>query len=74
MLRDGVEDRDYIRLLKRMLPKRITNKHLREAAALSKVPDSLVETQYNMSGDIRQLLQRRKRIADAIEGLMTWVK
>jgi hypothetical protein len=74
MLRDGVEDRQYFHLLKqaaRRAGDRIPTSLRERAAALSKVPDSIARTQYEMSGDVQRLLSRRVQIADAIEALLS---
>ena len=72
MLRDGVEDRQYFHLLKqkaRRAGDRIPTSLRDRAAALSKVPDSIARTQYEMSGDVQRLLARRVQIADVIEAI-----
>lgn len=72
MLRDGVEDRQYFHLLKqkaRRAGDRIPTSLRDRAAALSKVPDSIARTQYEMSGDVHLLLSRRVQIADVIEAI-----
>ena len=72
MLRDGVEDRQYFHLLKqkaRRAGDRIPTSLRDRAAALSKVPDSIARTQYEMSGDVQRLLARRVQIANVIEAI-----
>ena len=74
MLRDGVEDREYFHLLKEFTAreKKNSRSRLRErATALTVVPDSLVRTQYDMSGDVQQLLSRRTQMADVIEAIQS---
>ena len=77
MLRDGVEDRDYLFRLKQLVARSarrvgqgLSAKTHAEAKALTRVPDALVSSQYDMSGDVDLLLERRRRIADAIEVLI----
>lgn len=76
MLRDGVEDREYLFLLGQLTDKlaaaaRTDAKHqlLAEARALAEIPDELVQTQWQMTRDADMLLERRAAIADMIERL-----
>ena len=77
MLRDGVEDRDYLFRLKQLVTRsagrvgrRLPAEVYSRAKALTVVPDALVRSQYDMSGDVGLLLERRRHIADAIEALI----
>ena len=77
MLRDGVEDRDYLFRLKQLVTRSAdrvgqglpAEGHSR-AKALTRVPDALVRSQYDMSGEVGLLLERRRHIADSIEALI----
>ena len=62
---------DRIRCLpnERMVKKEQCLRGRDRAAALSKVPDSIARTQYEMSGDVQRLLARRVQIADVIEAI-----
>ena len=78
MLRDGVEAREYFHLLKQRLarrPKGANDAAGREwidrARELVTVPDTLVRSQYEMSGDVQLLLARRAQMAAAIEALVS---
>jgi len=77
LLRDGIEDREYLRTLRELtsaLSAKKTGGDVKEgllarARQLAEVPDGLVETQFKMTGDVGRLLERRDRIADTIERL-----
>jgi hypothetical protein len=76
MLRDGIEDREYIFLLKELTSQLAatakTDAHrqlLRQAEQLASIPDELVKTQFVMTHDIDKLLSRRAQIADMVEQL-----
>ena len=76
MLRDGVEDREYIHLLKELTEKYARSAPgeagaalLAQARKLAEIPDDLVETQFRMTRDPQKLLDRRRDIADLIEAL-----
>jgi len=76
MLRDGTEDREYLHLLKQLAhqfaPRTQSDsekKLLSEAQSLIQVPDEIVKTQFEMTRDIRLLMQRRSQIARTIERL-----
>ena len=78
MLRDGVEDRDYLFRLKQLVTqtaghigKGLTADVHSRAKTLTGVPDALVHSQYDMSGEVSLLLEQRRHIADAIEALTT---
>ncbi|HAA70218.1 MAG TPA: hypothetical protein DCE55_13860 [Planctomycetaceae bacterium] len=78
MLRDGVEDRDYLFRLKQLVTqtaghvgKGLTAEVHSRAKTLTGVPAALVHSQYDMSGEVSLLLEQRRHIADAIEALTT---
>ena len=79
MLRDGIEDREYIYRLKQLTAK-LTEKNkstdavkvlLSKGKELAQVPDDLIETQFKMTHDVGKLLKRRAEIADMIEQLQS---
>ncbi len=76
MLRDGIEDREYIFLLKKLTSQLATTAKtgalrqlLRQAKQLAFVPDELIETQFKMTSEVTKLLARRAKIAGMIEKL-----
>ena len=76
MLRDGIEDREYIyRLKEQTQALEVTarvDEHanlIQEARQLAVVPDELVKSQWDMTDDMAALQRRRCAIADAIERL-----
>lgn len=79
MLRDGIEDREYVFRLKVLTDQLVERKSdsdsarklLSEARQLAQVPNDLVETQFKMTGDVGKLLKRRSDIADMIERLQS---
>ena len=84
MLHDGVEDREYFLLLKDYLAKSGSQRPdsvgaspsqadkatlYDRAAEFVTIPDSLVRAQYEMSGDVQQLLSQCGQMADVIEAM-----
>ena len=76
VLRDGIEDREYINLLKKLAGKlgeknqtEQTRQLVEKARELARVPDELVKTQFAMTRDVAKLLARRAEMADMIEKL-----
>ncbi len=76
LLRDGVEDREYLYLLKQLTQRFADTAQsdedkslLERAAELRQVPDELARTQFDMTRDVNALLARRAAIADMIEQL-----
>ena len=76
MLRDGVEDREYFYLLRKLTEQFAAAAEsdedealLARARELCQVPQQLVRTQFDMSRDVNALLARRAAMADMIEQL-----
>ena len=73
-IRDGIEDYEYLALLKRLVEKALetrTRQHaaVREAEALLDVPDRISRTMTEYTKDPADLFERRKAVGDAIEAL-----
>ena len=81
MIRDGVEDYEYLALLARLvhraksLPpeRRPDGAMLEEAQRLCLVPDTIARTMTDYAKDPQPLLERRCRVADMIERLGAFV-
>ncbi|HUT91722.1 MAG TPA: glycoside hydrolase domain-containing protein [Thermoguttaceae bacterium] len=77
VIRDGVEDYEYLALLSGLIEKakalpddrRPDAALLREAESLSLVPDSISRTMTDYTKDPQSLLNRRQRVAEMIERL-----
>jgi hypothetical protein len=74
VLRDGVEDYEYLHLLKRLLNgdggKRISQALRDEAEKLLIVPRTVVETRNSYCSNPKRILAERERIGDMIEKLL----
>ena len=74
MLRDGIEDYEYMAILERLLKSRrgkLTALQLREYGALLDVPDDVTTDMKTFTKDPRPIETRRDMIARAIAGLDT---
>lgn len=71
MLRDGIEDREYLRLLAELTErcKAAGVDANAEALTLIPIPDDLVETQWKMTRDPEKVAAHRRAVADMIEKL-----
>lgn len=77
VIRDGIEDYEYLAMLARMVEKaralpvdrRPAKELLEQAEALTQVPESVSRTLTDYTKDPQVLLQRRQEIGDAIEKL-----
>ncbi len=73
LLRDGVEDYEYLTILKRLLAEKgrgLSTKKRAEYEALLKVPESISESLTSYTNTPEPIKLQRKRVAQAIEQLM----
>ena len=77
VVRDGIEDYEYLALLSRLVARakalpperRPAPEWLAEAEALCTVPDAISRTMTDYTDDPQPLLERRRRIGDALDRL-----
>jgi len=72
MLREGIEDHEYLYMLRELLAKRrgsLQPQQIAKYEELLRVPDSITKDMTTFATDPTPIYTHRKKIAEAIEGL-----